>query len=69
MDGLELTAPAPRNQNPDFDDTGSLWHRYRYLVKKPSLNVLLSSPSAADSRCFFKRNPTFDFGLHARANS
>ena len=44
MDGLELTVPMPRDQNPDFDDTGSLWHRYRYLAEKPSSNVLLSSP-------------------------
>ncbi len=60
MDGLELTAPAPRDQNPHFDDTGSLWHRYLVPCRKIELKRLtLHQP----------RNPTFDVGLHARANS
>jgi len=39
MNGLELIALAPRDQNFDFDDTGSSWHRYLYLAEKQSLNV------------------------------
>jgi hypothetical protein len=50
---LDRLHMAASNQNLDLDDTGSSCHRYRYLVEKPSLNVLLSCPSAADSRCFF----------------